>query len=479
MNEIKDLIIEYILTRTSFYGLSHILKTNFLIGKIYWSMIIIVCIGFLSFTMITSILDFFKFEVVTKIQFNPEVVSRFPAVAICNQNPFATNYSNQILKNFFDQPDIKSYLNKSNGINLKNLIEIKFLAQAFANNLTIDHKKKIGYEINETILACTFNLEICDLSEFQSYYDFFYGNCFVFNSFKENTEKDSSKLKNVSFVRKIHGLHLDLFVGYNQPEYNSIFDQGARITVFNQSDDYFRNEIDVSVGFQANIGIQRTFIYKKDFPHSKCQNLEHKDISKYSKVLMNLGQTYHQSSCEIICFQDFVKKNCSCYDPTYGIIENYRPCSSNDSICQLHSFKYFFGSSDEFKKCNEYCPLECNSIKYSLIPSQIDYPSKGVADIFKRESGIRAKFNNSSNISYEDLERSIVSLNIFYDELGYYTINEIPQTDWNTLISSLGGSLGLVLGISVLSLFEIFEILFLILKKIYENISLKNQIRVF
>ena len=59
----------------------------------------------------------------------------------------------------------------------------------------------------------------------------------------------------------------------------------------------------------------------------------------------------------------------------------------------------------------------------------------------------------------ETVRKSFVSLNIFYSALSYELSTESPQTDFIWLFASIGGYLGLFLGMSVFSLFEPFVVL--------------------
>ena len=56
------------------------------------------------------------------------------------------------------------------------------------------------------------------------------------------------------------------------------------------------------------------------------------------------------------------------------------------------------------------------------------------------------KYNNSE-INSEDinkiLERNLVSLNVYYDELSYTIIEELVKTELSDIISNVGGTLGL------------------------------------
>lgn len=55
-----------------------------------------------------------------------------------------------------------------------------------------------------------------------------------------------------------------------------------------------------------------------------------------------------------------------------------------------------------------------------------------------------------------------MKLNIFYEELNYETITEERSYELANFVSDLGGSLGLWIGMSVLSFAEVLELLLLI-----------------
>ena len=474
-SEIKNCLKEFALSKTSFYAIANIIKSKHFIGKFFWFFVLVGCTSF--FTWFTFLMFKIQYEVVTRTQFHPEVITRFPGVTICNQNPFVTEYSNKILSEFFNKSEIReSYLDKNGVIRWSKLPELKFLIKAFAFNLSTKERNNLGYKSNVTILGCTFNMKECNSSEFATYYNFDYGNCIVFNWLGKSTY--SSELKNVSINKKFYGgLHLDLFVGYNQTDYNSIFDQGAHIFIDNQSNYYFYSETDVPVGFQTDIRIKRSFIKKQPAPYSSCQNLEQMDYSNGKYKSSGVLTPYTQITCSLKCFDDYLVKKCNCSFPVFILIDNdSRRCNSiSDWKCSINSSKYFYGSSVEINKCAESCPLECKSVKYSLTSSQIDYPSKGLANIIKLDPIIQEKFNFTSNISDEDLKNSLVSLNIYYDELGYTTIDEIASYDWQVFVTLVASNLGICFGLSFVSIFEIFEIVFMILKKIYDKVFVKDM----
>ena len=47
-------------------------------------------------------------------------------------------------------------------------------------------KRKLSFELKDTLLSCTFSGERCDFNNFEWYFDLFYGNCYRFNANKSS-----------------------------------------------------------------------------------------------------------------------------------------------------------------------------------------------------------------------------------------------------------------------------------------------------
>jgi len=104
------------------------------------------------------------------------------------------------------------------------------------------------------------------------------------------------------------------------------------------------------------------------------------------------------------------------------------------------SFRYFVDHLKESEgKCKEYCPLECDSVSYSLAIEQ-----------------------NNENLGSS-------SFSIKYDEFKYTLYSEIPKTEIFGFISNIGGILGLFIGCSFVTLFEIGELIIEILFILFEK----------
>ena len=102
------------------------------------------------------------------------------------------------------------------------------------------------------------------------------------------------------------------------------------------------------------------------------------------------------------------------------------------------------------------CPLECNNtgFKVAISTSEImpEYYSKVI-----NEKVFRLNVTNRT-LSVDEQKNSIVKLNIYYDSLSYTVLTETASLDIITLMSNIGGTLGLFLGVSLLTFVEFVEI---------------------
>ena len=141
-----------------------------------------------------------------------------------------------------------------------------------------------------------------------------------------------------------------------------------------------------------------------------------------------------------------------------------------DLYNSLAFFKDFF-IEDVANKCSD-CPLECESELYSLTSSALDYPTQIYAQMLANQSVITKRFSNKAP-TYKQLKQSILSVNINYNQLGYTQIKEIQKMNIIELVTNFGGAMGLFLGLSFLSFFELVEIFVEVVYHIIEKYIFK------
>jgi hypothetical protein len=196
----------------------------------------------------------------------------------------------------------------------------------------------------------------------------------------------------------------------------------------------------VKPGARLTVEVERTFESKLEEPYNPCL----KDASKFKKnktiieYLHRKNQIYTQEECLGLCFDLFYIKDqpCECANAELGSV--WKNCwvikeKKNFSNSCTYNYKSDFQNSNNLvEKCSDYCPLECDRVSFSFKTSSFFY-------------GL-----NKPNTT---------TVMVFYRTLKYISISQQAKTKPEQLVSNLGGYLGLFVGLSFISLFEIIEII--------------------
>ena len=431
-------------------GIPNALNTKHNFIKYMWIVFFLISTGACAYSIIKSFQQYFQFDVVTKVRLINEIPSTFPKITICNRNPLSTNYT---LYN-----DIMNMKNT----NVK-LLDYNVLLKYNSPYVTNEDRKKIGYSLEDMLISCKFADVVCNASDFEWKFDKFFGNCYDFNTGRNSFNQTIPIKKNYNSGFRA-GLQLELYVG--MPEYLEQYSpfKGAIIYISNTtSSPRFLNEILVSPGVETNIAITKTFVTQKDYPYSDCiSDFSNVDSILY-KSLINANLRYTQQDCYSQCLQKNVEKNCGCFSSLFPSINLKSPCiTSADSACLFKVRMDFFAGkfNDE---CSSLCPLECDRVLYSYsISSSTSISEKYAEQYYFNNPVIKSNFP-LRNVTFDDIKKSLVNVKLFYEGLYFTEISETESQTVFDLISNIGGTLGLFIGMSLLSFIEILEILYEIL----------------
>ena len=394
-----------------------------------------------------SILDFWSFSVVSQTNLINDVPSQFPAVTFCDNNPFSS-FESQLFMN---------KVAETNGISINDSINLMSTSLYHASYLSDEKRQRLGLSIEQ--IKCMYINTDCK-HDLHWYWSWEYGNCFQFNS-GLNLTNQKIEIKKSIRNGKDFGLNVTLFL-FNKNKYFSSFENGLVVFVHNSS---FRpsQRVFIEPGKMTSIQVERTFIQKQPQPYSDCI-----DLTTYSSELYDyiskIGQAYRQQDCFDLCLQKLLIKECKCYFPGIQNLNTYlRPCL-NLTDFECINQQYFNFNLNECQQ--NYCPLECDSIKYGLMMSSLVYPSQTLFDLFlSTDDSIRDLFESSLNQSFNiDLYKSYaVSFKVFYPSLQYTLFTETPKMTLADLFSQIGGALGLFVSFSIFTLFEFIELFVLLI----------------
>jgi hypothetical protein len=477
--KINRVILDSLKTSTS-HSLPRIIRAKHLLIKTIWILASLFCISCCCFIITSSINEYLKYDVVTKIRVYAEDESPFPMVAFCNKDPIITDKGRIIFLNYLKSINITDYEDKlTSNVDLSNAFDraLTFLA----NNLTIEQKQSIGYSIEEMVISCKFNFKYCDadLSEFVWFYDNEFGNCFKFNV-GINERRISSTYGRTT------GLRLVLFVGIENSKsslnyyeltsgkilitflftlyissqfYFEITKIGITLTVTNSSiEPNMYESYAIATNSENYINVHRLFLKKKQKPFSDCLSDLKESKSHLVKYFFDNNMTYRFKECSDLLIQDDFYKICKCASVYYKNLHNSRYCTTNEDYECLKANGYLSKLSKEEK--NELCPVECYSTSLSLdISSSSPFTPTFIKNL-RNNTKVISKFEDINSVTDEQIANSIVVFDVYYNNLEYTEILEVPFYSIIDLISNIGGTFGLFLGISILSFIEIVELIF-------------------
>jgi len=303
--------------------------------------------------------------------------------------------------------------------------------------------------LDESLFNCTVNGIECDHKDFYSFktrlsitnQDIL--TCYVLNGGR-NSSGHSSEIKSTRNTGTYFGLQLIFFLPANHYFFYSIDDANVKPT---------ESEIIKTIySSSSNIFIlDKTVESKLEYPFNNCWERNNLPDTPLVRQLSADNITYRQVNCFELCFQNFVQN----YAWEQGISED--DARGKDEVKNY----------DEEKDCDHLCPLECESTQYKIFESKSQLAA--TTDIEKYSKELIPKIEKKLNItinSKDEFNQNYLELFVFFDSLQYTKISQTPKTTLSALISNLGGSTGLFLDLSFISVCRAIEFFLGIIFKI-------------
>jgi hypothetical protein len=465
-NELIKQTLKDVLYNSLAQSIIKIFQSPHVILKIFLFLFTLSATGLSSYLIVQSVLNFLSFEVITTSRTIFELPTIFPKITICNISPFTSKNSIKIIElankhvapniDIFDEQELAN-LTGSQKFKLFDDLQTAAILIMNSDKYPID-RKSLGHTFEDILFDCIFNFEPCTHSQFKWTFDKMYGNCYEFNSKQSNVE-----LKKSYFLGRLGGLKMSFYANFHQnlTVFNSFYNGiGALIRVENSTysiDNY--GGVKVSAGFQTDISIERSFKTIMPKPYSGCEN-ENLDSTLY-KMITSAEYRYAQPLCLVQCFQRTSIRECNCTSPWMLSLFNAAQCESlNEINCSTSILiEKCLNSNFIRENCLKDCPLECQVTEYKTSLSSVKLVGDYFINQIKQNENLSSDFSSPSLINARVSRESVVQVYVFYDTLSYGVSTESPKMDLFTLISNIGGTLGLFLGVSLFSLCEIVECL--------------------
>jgi hypothetical protein len=464
-------ITKEVLLNSTSHGLPNILRNESIIIKIVWTVFLVASTSLCSYLCIQNILAYYNYDVTTKTRRVYESPTLFPTIAICTKQTYSTDFGLEFLKKVIQKykyDDVFNdtvYDNQKYDVPILNFYSVNLLATAKIDSLdkhiTDEQRKMFQYKLEDILIDCTFNYlpDYCEIENFYWKYDNAFSNCYYINHDKSNSEA----FKYAKFSGDGYGLKFTLFMGIKDELKRINPNKGITLLIKNNSNQFESTTIELQPGVDTKIAIDRYFSTQLPKPYSNC-DIDNENPKKFDSYLYNImtkkmSIQYNQQTCLDLCYNEIAIIKCKCYDITSISPDDNPFCSINNECLNILFQEYLSNTSSEYyinTYCLPLCPLECNQTSFGITLSTTDI----IPEYYSAKIQERTKSLNITNrtLSLEEIKNSMIKFSIYYESMSYTVSTESPSLDVVGLLAYIGGTLGLFLGISVLTFVEFAEI---------------------
>jgi len=434
--------------KTSVAGLPQIYNSNNKIKQIFWLLALIIGLALCIYFIAKIFIKYYSYPVSTSVTTVTQLYADMPAVTFCN----VFYMSDAGLEKF----------GKNNSINFTypdSLLDENFTYQKFISQLTYAEKEMVGFHKDHLLQYCSFGTRNCSDDDTDLFINTYYGNCFTLPSINDtntwfvNTAGQSKGALSMLF-------NIDSYQKSYQPN-----ELGIVLQIHNKS--YTPSPgskgLLLSPGMSWYLSMEREDIEVLEPPYDYCENIEGEDLFKYNVWYENYPfLTYTREACLLSCFQLKVVENCDCYDVYVEYSEksfnqtNVAPCVNDVQVnCSNVYWDKFVASEIG---CTDYCPIQCYSSDFKITTSAASFPNPMTADTYIQY--LTPGQRNATQSDEEDLKmikENLVSVYLYFSTLNTRVISQAPSYQMDSVLNDLGGQLGLWIGLSVMTIFELVE----------------------
>ncbi|KAL4236499.1 hypothetical protein ACF0H5_004885 [Mactra antiquata] len=306
-------------------------------------------------------------------------------------------------------------------------------------------RSKLGHQISDMLVDCTFNGRKCDPSMFKLHQTSEYGNCWTIaeRGFKVRSPGPKGGLSVILFLETNEYLR-GLTTGF-----------GTRVVVQERNTYPFPSHegMFIPASMETDIGLKMQSITRLGGRFGTCD-----DGQSFQK---SLNLTYSRRACQTFCQVTTVIDKCSCFDQSaeeYAITKNstLKPCRSKKDLQCLDKIRRDSSNQNTCK-----CDKPCREVAYLKTLSMRQWPSDEYAKVLLDwvcDRYTDTCLNLKERITAKDLNNNFLKLNIYYEDLNFENITEVAQIEIQQFLSDVGGAVGLWIGLSILSVCELIQL---------------------
>ncbi|KAK2161794.1 hypothetical protein NP493_1559g00035 [Ridgeia piscesae] len=451
-------VLDDFASKTTMHGIPNVIGSLSTLSRCFWSLICIAAGVMVSMQMTVLMTRYFAYPKKVTVEVVPTPVP-FPAISICNMRNLDCHILNMLNRKFIADHQPINHVNTSSDPFVRDY-------------MTIVAKYAPLWYLDEFIVNCHFGGKNCDRARsFVRFFDPYYFNCFTYTS---ETASLGEHPKHLPLSEGIeNGWSSIVFSGNGMLDRNKA-SEGVRVVVHPPDTEPFpfAEGFDVPPGFSASFGVRPRKNVRIGEPYGRC----HERNPFETESGTGRRRQYRGIACQKMCLQSHIIRKCNCSDASLPTLPGTKVASCRQSDAFPTSCMHE-ASIHCLNKCRCYPP--CSEVFYDISYSLSKWPAGGYEgdaayfDVFHVER-FRDRFLGTPKYNIvseyftdktrEQGMKDFARLNVYIADSSVVITTETPDYLSTQLVSDIGGQLGLWVGISVITLAEVFQLAFSLIR---------------
>ncbi|UJR17418.1 hypothetical protein I4U23_004313 [Adineta vaga] len=413
-----------------------------------------------------TIIAYFQYPTQTSVSIIVEWPQAFPAVTVCNYSPLRYDRFIDPFLNYTNTLNLTNTTNKTNFTMEHSFYIRDFLLYKLNQNESLND---FFHSLDSMMMSCIYNNMPCTTANFTWFISSLYGLCYTFNALLKTTGQDGLKY---NADNGANGL-LELRFYVHQHQYVPYLSNGIGLVVL-VHDNKQISEIELNTMQLGPERHHRLRYAKKtslflSSPYTPCNDKLNLGMQAMFNEYHDTDYGYTQLPCFTACIQAYTYEKFGCGQPfrwtTRSIVIPNTNQRINIQLCDLKNSCYIDAASEIMNTRSiwtTYCPdctQECTYSEFIIKSTSLLALSKFLMNDIK-----------TSSITWaSEIQWSFVSLKVAYETSRTEIYSQQATMSPVDVISNIGGQTGLWIGIGFLSLMEVAEMIYRILRSQYHR----------
>lgn len=380
----RSILVGYLIT-TATHGLHNIGVAYSTLHRTFWIATFVVMFGFMSYFILMELLQYLSFPTHITVEIIPQRDMRFPAVTICNANPYRKDRMNEALNNYTRE----KHINRT-GLSYEELA-FPMLVDMFNRNES-DDLIILGFQLSDMLLECSYSGIDCS-SNFVHSLSPVFGNCFTFNwKVANNTLFTLANLG--SKFTLYEGLSMTFYVPTHLTFPISDFENGLVLFLHDNNELPFiaKNSVRLRPGLSHTITYRKSETIFLQKPYTNCTSAVGYNLRHIYEVIFDPKAArqvaYSEALCYELCEQAYIFSTCSCIlpipflmryvfslDHNHLVIANSCIPYTSDEKCALNARQQIALNLSLMSTWCSRCVPQCKHTHYALDASALAAPT--------------------------------------------------------------------------------------------------------